>query len=360
MIKFQGQQKSLTVQDIQNLPDVVKREILYPKLNDKEQGASEREKLTKRLISMLQIKFEPKPARSLPEELSPQELAMAEFGSYIRRYPLTAEEVIEAYRMGIDKNLLDTSGNIIQVYPNLSVIQAGEVLNAYQNYKTENSLHTNGIKNLKLLLNPEKPISPEEARANRKYLLQKLGEAVIEDKPCVHAFRFFDFVVNKGGLKAFLTNEKAQIILLHNKMNEIVKVEKMKSKSVFFNLYELKQFTEYFQSGSDQIAKEMKFSYDRLQSMAITQVRNDLVYGWFKKQFIKKTKMKLSELKINQEIIINGQKFLYKGVQKRRIKGTGTVEKVVFQLPESDEEKLFDLSVMGRKIKETSTGEIEF
>ncbi|MDV4025583.1 hypothetical protein CMT52_14705 [Elizabethkingia anophelis] len=70
--------------------------------------------------------------------------------------------------------------------------------------------------------------------------------------------------------------------------------------------------------------------------------------------------MKVTDLKINQEIIINGQKFLYKGVQKRRIKGTGTVEKVVFQLPESDEEKLFDLSVMGRKIKESSTGEIEF
>ncbi|HFK5521148.1 TPA: hypothetical protein ACG0AP_003582 [Elizabethkingia anophelis] len=288
MIRFQGQQRLLEVQDIQNLHDIVKREIFYPKLNDKEHGSSEREKVTKRLVSMLQMKFDPKPAGADENVLSPQELAMAEFGSYIRRYQLTAEEVIEAYRMGVDKKLLDTGGNIIQVYPNLSIIQAGEVLNAYLNYKAENSLHTNGIKNLKLLLNPEKQISPEEAKENRKKLLQELGEAVKNDKPCGHSFLFYDFVVRKGGFKCYLSNADAQKIVLQKKMREVMRFEKMKVKSTFFNSYELAQFSEYFETGSEKILEDMHFSFERLKSMAITQVKNDLVYGWFKKQYKKK------------------------------------------------------------------------
>jgi hypothetical protein len=105
------------------------------KLNDKEIGSIEREKVTKRLISMLQIKFEANPFDSKSTELSPQELAMAEFGSFLRQYSLTSEEVFEAYRMAVKKQLIDVNGNIIQVYPNLSIIQAGEILNSYMNYK---------------------------------------------------------------------------------------------------------------------------------------------------------------------------------------------------------------------------------
>lgn len=276
------------MQDIQSLPEIVKRDVLFPKLNDKELGSIEREKVTKRLISMFQIKFDAKPKDAHPDELSPQELAMAEFGSFIRQYPLTGEEVLEAFRMGVKKQLLDVKGNIIQIYPNLSIIQAGEVLNSYQEYKTENSQHTKGIEKLKLLANPEKQISPEEAKEQRKHLLKKLVDAVKENKPCEHSFLFFDYVVKKGGLKSFLGNKEAQKIVVRKKMKDLLELEKRKKKSVFFNSYEINQLTGFFQSNSDEILSEMKFSFERLQAMAITTVKGDLTYNWFKKQIKKK------------------------------------------------------------------------
>lgn len=359
-IRFLGQLKSFPVQDIQNLPDIVKREILHPALNDKELGTYERKKVTKRLISMLQIKFDSKPQDAHPDDLSPQELAMAEFGSFIRQYPLTSEEVIEAYRMGARKQLLDIKGNVIQIYPNLSIIQAGEVLNSYQEYKTENQQHTKGIQKLKLLANPETTISPEEAKANNKRLLQKLADSIVENKPCGHAFLFFELVIKKGGLKSFLISTEAQNLVIRKKMKEIIDLEKRKKKSVFFNPYELNQLSGFFKSNSNEILKEIKFSFERLQAMAITQVKNDLVYNWMTKQIIKKNKMKISELKIDQEVIINAVTFLYKGIQKRRFKGVGTVLRIIFQEKDSTEEKDFDLRVFNKELKTNKDGQIEF
>lgn len=70
--------------------------------------------------------------------------------------------------------------------------------------------------------------------------------------------------------------------------------------------------------------------------------------------------MKISELKIDQEVIINTKKYLYKGVNKIRIKGFGVVEKVVFKEKESDDERYFELSVLSKVLKVSKSGEIEF
>lgn len=279
------------MQDIQSLPDIVKREILYPKLNDKEFGQSERQKLTMRLITMLSIKFDAKSEFSSKDDLSPQEIAMAEFGSFIRHYHLTTEEVLEAYRMGIRKELMDVKGKTIQVYPNLSIIQAGEILNAYQEYKIENHQHTKGHEKLKLLINPVIEPSPEEIKARRKELLKKLIDAVKENKPCAHSFLFFDYAIRKGGLKSFLDNKEAQKIVVRKKMREILEEEKRKGKSAFFSLYEINQLLRFFKSNSDEIFKEVKFAFDKLQAMAVTQVKGELAYNWFKKEIKKKEQL---------------------------------------------------------------------
>ncbi len=309
---------------------------------------------------MLQIKFDVKPQDAHPDELSPQELAMAEFGSFIRQYPLTSEEVIEAYRMGARKQLLDIKGNIIQIYPNLSIIQAGEVLNSYQEYKTENHQHTKGIQKLKLLANPEPTISKEEAKANNKKLLQKLADSIIENKPCGHAFLFFEFVIKKGGLKSFLADIEAQNLVIRKKMREILEVERKKVKSVFFSPHEISRLSGFILFKNDIPFTDIKFSFERLQAMAITQVKNDLVYNWMTKQIIKKNKMKISELKIDQEVIINAVTFLYKGIQKRRFKGVGNVQRIIFQEKDSTKEKDFDLRVFSKELKTNKDGQIEF
>ncbi|WP_379963964.1 hypothetical protein [Epilithonimonas sp. UC225_85] len=45
--------------------------------------------------------------------------------------------------------------------------------------------------------------------------------------------------------------------------------------------------------------------------------------------------MKISELKLNQEVLFKNKNFLYKGVQKITMPGFGKVQKVVFQSKDS-------------------------
>ena len=62
--------------------------------------------------------------------------------------------------------------------------------------------------------------------------------------------------------------------------------------------------------------------------------------------------MKVKELKPQQKVSINSFEYVYKGVNKVRLKGIGTVQKLVFksQNPEI-EDKLFDLNVMNLETK---------
>lgn len=144
---------------------------MYPKLNDKEHGAEFRKTTTLRLISMLSVNFVDKDERNL---------AMAEFGTFLREYNLTSEEVLEAYRMGLKKELQNIKGDTINIYPNLSLIQAGEVLNAYKEFKITNHQHTQGMKLLReATKKPEIVRTPEEIREE---FLQDLYRELTEKK----------------------------------------------------------------------------------------------------------------------------------------------------------------------------------
>ena len=69
--------------------------------------------------------------------------------------------------------------------------------------------------------------------------------------------------------------------------------------------------------------------------------------------------MKIIELKIDQEVIINSFRYQYKGVQKIRKAGFGKIEQIVFKGIDIDDEKHFNLSVMNKELK-TQNGKIEF
>ncbi|MDN5470364.1 MAG: hypothetical protein L0G02_08100 [Lactococcus lactis] len=67
--------------------------------------------------------------------------------------------------------------------------------------------------------------------------------------------------------------------------------------------------------------------------------------------------MKVKDLKINQEVTINGFKYSYKGVNKVRMSGY-TAQKVVFKCLENETSKHFDLPVGNKELKEIE-GRIE-
>lgn len=61
--------------------------------------------------------------------------------------------------------------------------------------------------------------------------------------------------------------------------------------------------------------------------------------------------MKIKDLKLNDQVEINGRIHEYRGIQKIRIKGLGLVEKVIFANSEIGD-KHFDKRVLNADLKE--------
>lgn len=61
--------------------------------------------------------------------------------------------------------------------------------------------------------------------------------------------------------------------------------------------------------------------------------------------------MKVADLRINDKIIINGFEHEFLGIQKRRIKGIGSIEQIIFRNTKTQEEKLFDRKLQSRDLK---------
>ena len=274
---------------ISKLPEIVKKEVLYPSVKDKVLGMAEREKISRKLIAAFQMSFPKLEGIIYENGLNPTEVAISEFGAYLRTFPyhLTGEEILEAYRMASRGELKDFLGNTIELYPNLKTAQAGKILMAYQDFKCESQQHTLGIQKLKRLINPETERTPEEAKAEKRKNWEVLTQAVKENKPCDHAFLFYETVLKKGGLKKFISDWIAQKIVIKKKMNEVLQTERKKAKSVIFNQYEIKHLAEYFRDPKEYLHKDVNHAFERLQAMATTLVKNDLVYNFLKKQFNK-------------------------------------------------------------------------
>ena len=244
-----------------NLPEIVKREVLFPKLNDNDFGSSERQKTTTRIISMFQIKF---------DTAESQKLAMAEYGSFLRDYSLTAEEVLEAYRMVAKLQLLDHKGEPIKFYPNLSIGQAGEILKAYQDYKIENPLHTKGYSQIKAFLNPPDPEpTEEEKRAKRAQLRKNVENCFKEFGECEFAFLIYDDLKKEGVLEEFRKPERVEPI----KNRLMAKfLQKEITRNLFYNATELRELSDKFKANEKY----------KTPGLVVQEVKSEIIKNYFK------------------------------------------------------------------------------
>lgn len=283
-----GQKRLLPAHVISSLPDIVKREILHPTTKDKDFGMDVRKNIAQRLITAFQMSFDREDYNQNTNGIKPIEIAMAEFGAYLKSFPIafTGEEILEAYRMASRGELRDFHDRIIEFYPNLKNAQAGKILTAYQRYKIDSVTHTQGIQKLKKLIeSEEKPtISPEAEKEHQKAMMTELVRRVKENTECDFAFLFFDRIVKKGVFNKFLSSEKSQSRLLRRRMIELITKEKLKTNSYSYNSKEINGLIAFFDENTDMIRKDLNFSYGKLKASAIVHLKNDLVYLWIKKQ----------------------------------------------------------------------------
>ncbi len=203
---------------------------------------------------------------------------------FIMDYRLTATEIYQAHRMALKRELLDQNGNEIECLPMLSTNTTGKILKAYERHKQNDKQLEAGREQLQKLLNPEPERSPEEIKAEKKKNWDALVESVKKGEKCNHAFLFYEFAIKKGGLLSFLSDESGQKIAIKDKMIQILSKEKLKPNSALFNAYELRNLSEYFEDKKKAMTDDIAFSFERLQAMAITHVKNDKVYEWVAEQ----------------------------------------------------------------------------
>lgn len=79
-----------------------------------------------KIIAILDVKFPSEQDKSTAETVW---LANAQ------NFKLTPKEIVSAYQMAINYQLRNPKGEVIRVFPNLSVITQGEILHSYELYK---------------------------------------------------------------------------------------------------------------------------------------------------------------------------------------------------------------------------------
>lgn len=218
--------QSFPAQLIQNLPTIVKNEILFSKLNAKTQDAvSERQATVNRLITMLSVKF---------ENEDEMKIATAEMGTFLRGYNLTRPEILEAYRMAI-RGEFD-----LKIYPNLSLIQCGQVLKKYQEFKYDSYERNSAIKKLKNFGKVEKKPTNEQLEYEHYQYLKAVYAEIIEtgfsDKLHFHYLTFKDRVRQWD-----LPTKKRFLIYIENKIFKQKEFKVLDGKISEFELSKIKK-----------------------------------------------------------------------------------------------------------------------
>lgn len=91
-------------------------------------------------------------------------------------FRLTAGEIYEAFKMAMSRELLDSKGNEIDMFPELSINTTSKILNSYLNWKINNDAYQKAKSDLRELYNPSwvNKQTPEEIR--EEFLIEVFNE----------------------------------------------------------------------------------------------------------------------------------------------------------------------------------------
>lgn len=246
---------------LQSLPEIVKREIEHPIF--KNSGEKIIETLNT-VSSMVGIKFDV----STKEGKEEKKITGANWISFCQGYQLTGLEIIEAYRMALRKDFPE-----IKVFPNLSLITAGEILKAYQEFKHGSEEWNKGRKKISSALNPVLQESEDVKKSRREKMWNELLQKVENNEPCVYAGHFYSELDSKGCFSGLTASDKNALI--RSKMHQILTKEVQKGKSVHFRIKEVKKLL-------NELEENQIINNEFLKGLAIQLVKDDLVYNYLK------------------------------------------------------------------------------
>lgn len=258
-VNLVGVQHLVPMTVIQNLPELVRKEICHPKLNQNtEESKKERMFTTNRIISMLDVKFN---GETDAERNQDRKLSISEFGTFLRSFVLTGPEVIEAYRMALSGELN------YKVYPTLSLVQCGEILQAYLVFRNNSKMRDDSLKKLKGLLEPPKKERSETEKKQDEISTYK---------------RIFESIKNYGF--------SSESHILYEDLEQSGKLRNWdkKMKKRFFNYVKMKWIEEKKSQaatgmGSAVFIKNMMRDEELIDSLVKSRCREIFVSNYLKK-----------------------------------------------------------------------------
>lgn len=209
---------------------------------------------------MLDVKFEDQQAK---------DLAVGEYKTFIRDYNLTAAEIFAAYKMALREQLFDENGKRIEIYPNLSLITAGKVLNSYLKFKLEDKAYEMGKAKIKAFLNPPAPEPTAEEKARqRENLKANIRESFKKHGECEFAFLIYEEMKESGAIDKYRSREAVAEI-----QDRLMRrfLTKELTRNLFYNPTELKQLSDRFYAGEKY----------KLPELVKQEIKNEILKNYF-------------------------------------------------------------------------------
>lgn len=214
---------------MESLPKIIRDEIEFPLFKN----SGKQIDVLNKISAMLGVKFE-------DEDEDRQTIAI-EWVNFVSQYKLTAPEIIEAYNKALRRELRNEKNEVIRLFPNLSLISAGEILTSFIEFKKTSKDYERGENQLKKLLNPETHETEEQREIRIENTLKRIEEMIRAGQESKIDFGFvvFQDLFDAGKLKDVLPTKQE----LHK--NQQIKMKKLlareRKKPMFFTPKELKE-----------------------------------------------------------------------------------------------------------------------
>ena len=191
---------------------------------------------------------------------------------FLQDYKLTAPEIIEAYKMALRRELRNDQNETIKVFPNLSLISAGEIMKAFIEFKRNSAQYQAGKEKLNELMNPEIILTPEEQEEKMKKMFDQYVFDVQNKIPNVgrRGFMFFIWLYKAEKLKEFLPSLEDLDKNQQFKMKRLVGREN--KKPLFYSLSEIKNLNRMIREG-------LKLP---VSNYVVQEIRDEIVLNYVK------------------------------------------------------------------------------
>ena len=161
-------------------------------------------------------------------------------------FKVTAGEIYLAFKMAISREILDSNGKEIDLFPELSNNTTGKVISAYIRHKKESSRYQLSKDKLKALKSPVNSFSEKDILQIRENLIVSVYEEIVKTGFSCDAHHFFTDLEAKGKIDLSVEDKKD----LYKRQLKIYETEE---KNFIRNKYKTSLSARYLNDLADKI-----------------------------------------------------------------------------------------------------------